>query len=246
MKCKVSLLALVLKDLLKGKLTNTFQHIQVYKSQENQMSKNSRKLWKAYIHFPYDLMKLHTFKKLLSFSVNLFACQLYPPRKLTPWALCPSDFKYSPLAGAPPRARTRLSNREMRTRLSVSRTPGTPPCPTPHCHVTSTVAFVNLAMFRTPTANSLRILKWHRDQEKVHACPSVQESSSYVLRLGLRKKTREMENRSLNSRLAVMSLLGGWEPDAEGQVLGLDLILWVFGELGFLLSWSLQVPDLFD
>lgn len=43
-----------------------------------------------------------------------------------------------------------------------------------------------------------------------------------------------------------MSLLGGWEPDAEGQVLGLDLILWVFGELGFLLSWSLQVPDLFD
>lgn len=100
MKCKVSLLALVLKDLLKGKLTNAFQHIQVYKSQENQMSKNSRKLWKAYIHFPYDLMKLHTFKKLLSFSVNLFACQLYPPRKLTPWALCPSDFKYSPLVEA--------------------------------------------------------------------------------------------------------------------------------------------------
>lgn len=29
----------VLKDLPKGKLTNTFQHILVYKSQENQMSK---------------------------------------------------------------------------------------------------------------------------------------------------------------------------------------------------------------
>lgn len=44
MKCKVSLLVLVLKDLLKGKLTNAFQHTQVYKFQENQMSKNSRKL----------------------------------------------------------------------------------------------------------------------------------------------------------------------------------------------------------
>lgn len=26
------------------------------------MSKSSRKLWKAYIHFPYDLMKLHTWE----------------------------------------------------------------------------------------------------------------------------------------------------------------------------------------
>lgn len=34
----------VLKYLQKVKLTNTLQHIQVYKSQENQMSKNSRKL----------------------------------------------------------------------------------------------------------------------------------------------------------------------------------------------------------
>lgn len=46
--------------------------------------------------------------------------------------------------------------------------------------------------------------------------------------LDYERKQGKMENRSLNSRLAVMSLLGGWEPDAEGQVLGLDLILWVF------------------
>lgn len=89
----------VLKYLRKVKLTNTLQHIQVYKFQENQMSKSSTKLWKAYIHFPYDLMKLHTFEKLLSFSINLFARQLYPPQKLTsriqfPWfpiKLCMHD-----------------------------------------------------------------------------------------------------------------------------------------------------------
>lgn len=89
----------VLKYLQKVKLTNTFQHIQVYKFQENQMSKSSTKLWKAYIHFPYDLMKLHTFEKLLSFSINLFERQLNPPQKLTsqirfPWfpiKLCMHD-----------------------------------------------------------------------------------------------------------------------------------------------------------
>lgn len=193
MKCKVSLLVLVLKDLLKGKLTNAFQHTQVYKFQENQMSKNSRKLWKAYIHFPYDLMKLHTFKKLLSFSINLFACQLDPPRKLTSWAQFPSDFKHSPLAkaaGLAKHACSALPQRNVNPLVGV-RGRGMPSRPTPHCHVTSTVAFVNLAMFRTPTANSLWILKWHKDQEKVHACSSVQESSSYVLQLGLRNKTRK-------------------------------------------------------
>lgn len=45
-------------------------------------------------------MKLHTFKKLLRFSINLLACQLYPRRKLTSWAQFPSDFKHSPLAKA--------------------------------------------------------------------------------------------------------------------------------------------------
>lgn len=56
---------------------------------------------------------------------------------------------------------------------------------------------------------SPRILKRHTDQEKVHVCSSGQESSSYVLQLGLKKKNKKgkMKNRSLNSRLAVMFLM---------------------------------------
>lgn len=68
-----------LKYLGKVKLTNTLQHIQVYKSQENQTSESSRKLWKAYIHFPYDLIKLHTLEKFVSLG-NQFICMsaFYP------------------------------------------------------------------------------------------------------------------------------------------------------------------------
>lgn len=143
--------------------------------------------------FRMTLWSSTLFKKLLSFSINLFACQLDPPRKLPSWAQFPSDFKHSSLAkatGLAKHACSALPQRNANPFVGI-RGHGMPSRPTPHCHVTSTVAFVNLAMFRTPTANSLWILKWHKDQEKVHACSSVQESSSYVLQLGTTKQNKE-------------------------------------------------------
>ena len=106
---------------------------------------------KAYIHFPYDLMKLHTLKKLLSFSINLFTSQLYPPKKLTSWVRFPSDVKHSS-------ARSSFGDGRQSHQESAlgSRTSANPQVSSdrfrallPYATATSTSAFTNPAMFRT-------------------------------------------------------------------------------------------------
>lgn len=58
-----------------------------------------------------------------------------------------------------------------------------------------------------------------------------------------------MKNRSLNSRLAYVPHESVRVPGADELTAGAGFgfnISDVYGELGFLLSWSLQVPDLFN
>lgn len=80
MKCKVSLLALLFKISSKSKINkypSTYPGLQVSRKSN---VKKFQKAVKSILHFPYDLMRLlYTFEKLLSFSINLFACQLYLP-----------------------------------------------------------------------------------------------------------------------------------------------------------------------
>lgn len=49
-----------------------------------------------------------------------------------------------------------------------------------------TFAFMNPAMFRTPVV--LWILKWHKDQEKAHMCPSVQAAAATISNLDWKTK----------------------------------------------------------
>lgn len=208
----------VLKYLRKVKLTNTLQHIQVYKFQENQMSKSSTKLWKAYIHFPYDLMKLHTFEKLLSFSINLFARQLYPPQKLTsriqfPWfpiKLCMHDL---PSAKAGVQSDARMPGVHMPHCARIfpkeeCRHPGMlgaiRASPLHHSHPYVCLHKPSHAQ-NSYSKRSLWILKWHKDQGKAHVRSSVQAAAATFSNLDWKTK-RKMRNRSLNSRLAVMFL----------------------------------------
>lgn len=66
----------------KVKRTNIFQHIQVHKSQGNQMSESSRKLWQAYIHFPYDFMTLHV-REAANFQYQFICTSTLSSPKIT-------------------------------------------------------------------------------------------------------------------------------------------------------------------
>lgn len=88
------LLALLFKTPSKVKLTNTLQHIQVYKFQENQMSKSSRKLWKSIYTLSYDLMKLHTWE-VAKFQYQFICTSTFSSPKLTLDTVLPSDLQRS-------------------------------------------------------------------------------------------------------------------------------------------------------
>lgn len=191
----------VLKYLRKVKLTNTLQHIQVYKFQENQMSESPTKLWKAYIHFPYDLMKLHTFEKLLSFSINLFARQLYPPQKLTsriqfPWfpiKLCMHDLP-SAKAGVQSVQGCQVCTRHTALRSSPKRNANTRvrlgalgASPLTHSHPYVCLHKPSHAQ-NSYSKRGLWILKWHKDQEKAHVRSSVQAAAATFSNLDWKTK----------------------------------------------------------
>lgn len=158
------------------------------------MSKNSRKLWKAYLHFPYDLTKLHTFEKSLSIYSHV---NFIHPKSSHLGYSCPlisnTALLHLPLVKAYALTMnpcSDLAQRSMQTRRFNLIT-AIPFSPKPHHRLH--ICLQELATFRTPTANkSPRTLKRHKDQEKVHVCSSVQESSSYVLQLGL-KKTKKVK-----------------------------------------------------
>lgn len=100
--------------------------------------------------------------------------------------------------------------------------------PKPHCISTPARGSLASHVHDSHSKLSPRILKRHTDQEKVHVCSSGQESSSYVLQLGLKKnKKGKMKNRSLNSRLAVMFLMNREEclmPKSWQRALNLGLL----------------------
>ena len=150
----------VLKYLQKVKLTNTLQRIQVYKSQENQMSKNSRKLWKAYIHFPYDLMKASHFWEVAKFQyqfirVSTLSTQGAPNSDTVPLGfqikLCTifQEWRHTIL----PRIRAQIFNKDKRKQAGLL---WSDQCPLPLTHtIIYAFAFRNLAKFRTSTANEV-------------------------------------------------------------------------------------------
>lgn len=140
----------VLKDLPKGKLTNTVQHIQVYKSQGNQMSKNSRKPWKPIYIF---LMTLRSFTLLRScyVSVSIYSQVNFIRPKSSHLGHGSPLMSNTALRDRPPRRRPTApapapgSGASAHPRASPAHASALLPLAT----VTSTFAFVNPAMFRT-------------------------------------------------------------------------------------------------
>lgn len=126
------------------------------------MSKNSRKLWKAYLHFPYDLMKLHTFEKSLSIYSHV---NFIHPKSSHLGYSCPlisnTALLHLPLVKAyalTTNPRSDLAQRSMQTRRFNLIT-AIPFSPKPHHHLH--ICLRELATFRTPTAN--RVLELWND-----------------------------------------------------------------------------------
>lgn len=146
----------VLKDLPKGKLTNTVQHIQVYKSQGNQMSKNSRKPWKPIYIF---LMTLRSFTLLRScyVSVSIYSQVNFIRPKSSHLGHGSPLMPNTALRDRPPRRRPTAPG--TRTRLWGERAPAglarsrQRPPPPRHCHLY--VCLREPSHVQNPTANSL-------------------------------------------------------------------------------------------
>lgn len=165
-----------------------------------------------------------TLEKSLSFSINLFAHQLYPPQS--------SHWMQSSLL---------ISSRPLCTPSSCGRDgwPGTRVgVPVPHCtdcreqcrwpgrcqsmssrsllsldHSHCTFAFMNPAMFRTPVANGVCEF-WNDTEIKGKTtCALMCKQQQLRSPTWTEKQKGKMKNRSLNSRLAECS------PCAEGLVL---------------------------
>lgn len=112
-----------------------------------------------------------------------------------------------------------------------------------HC----TFAFMNLAMFRTPVANGVCEF-WNDTEIKGKTtCALMCKQQQLRSPTWTEKQKGKMKNRSLNSRLAECS---SWAESAWCWGANSMCWAWVDGracwKLGFLLSCSLQIPDLLD
>lgn len=193
-----------------------------------------------------------TLEKLLSFSINLFARQLYPPQS-SHWIQFPWR-QQIPVCAIFLQRRWTTWHWDVRCahailqRAAKSSAAVTSVFPLDHFH--RTFAFMNLAMFRTPVANAVCEL-WNDTEikgETTSAQMCKQQQQQLRSPTWTEKQKGKMKNRSLNSRLAVMFLMNHRVPDAEEltAVLKSDGLARAYWRSGFLLRWSLQIPDLFD
>lgn len=117
------------------------------------MSKSSRKLWKAYIHFPYDLMKLHTWEAA-KFQYQFICTSTLSSPKLTLGTVSLCSFGDSGWSGSGTQC-TRPYCRNLHRALLMSRCQLMSSMSFPLDHFHHTFACMNSAMFRTPVANGV-------------------------------------------------------------------------------------------
>lgn len=138
-----------------------------------------------------------TLEKLLSFSINLFARQLYSPQS-SHWIQFPSDLQQISVNAIFLRRRWMIWQWEARcTHVVLHRSAKSSAevqvladvinaFSLDHSH--HTFAFMSPGMFRTPVANGVWVLKWYRDQGKDHVRSNVQAAAATFSNLDWKTK----------------------------------------------------------
>lgn len=117
------------------------------------MSKSSRKLWKAYIHFPYDLMKLHTWEAA-KFQYQFICTSTLSSPKLTLGTVPLCSFGDSGWSGSGTPVYPSILQRSAQS-IADEQVSADVINVLSLDHFHHTFACMNSAMFRTPVANGV-------------------------------------------------------------------------------------------